>query len=75
MTDPRGLVFYFLRVTVYSKLIISPGAKPIMPPSIGGIDKPHIFSLRNVADIRKIDEYIDENDIGYVSITTEYNFK
>ncbi|MET3110884.1 hypothetical protein ABHD89_001286 [Salinicoccus halitifaciens] len=46
-----------------------------MPPSIGGIDKPHVFSLRNVADIRKIDEYIDENDIGYVSITTEYNFK
>jgi NADPH-dependent 2,4-dienoyl-CoA reductase/sulfur reductase-like enzyme/rhodanese-related sulfurtransferase len=52
----------------YDKLVLSPGAKPIMPPSITGIDKSHVFSLRNVADIRKIDSYIDENDVKHVSI-------
>jgi NADPH-dependent 2,4-dienoyl-CoA reductase/sulfur reductase-like enzyme/rhodanese-related sulfurtransferase len=52
----------------YDKLIVSPGAKPIMPKSIGGIDMPHVFSLRNVTDIRKIDGYIDENDVKHVTI-------
>ena len=52
----------------YDKLIVSPGAKPIMPKNIGGIDMPHVFTLRNVTDIRKIDGYIDENDVKHVTI-------
>ncbi|CAM4144185.1 FAD-dependent oxidoreductase [Lacicoccus alkaliphilus] len=52
----------------YDKLIVSPGAKPIMPKSIGGIAMPHVFSLRNVTDIRKIEGYIDENDVKHVTI-------
>lgn len=52
----------------YDKLIVSPGAKPIMPKSIGGIDMTHVFTLRNVTDIRKIDGYIDENDVKHVTI-------
>lgn len=39
-----------------------------MPKNIGGIDMPHVFSLRKVTDIRKIDGYIDENDVKHVTI-------
>lgn len=40
-------------VESYDKLILSPGAKPIVPP-IPGIELVNIFTVRNVADITKI---------------------
>jgi NADPH-dependent 2,4-dienoyl-CoA reductase/sulfur reductase-like enzyme/rhodanese-related sulfurtransferase len=41
----------------YDKLILSPGAEPSKPP-IGGIDSKRIFTLRNVPDMDRIDEFI-----------------
>ena len=32
----------------YDKLILSPGARPILPRSIEGIDKEHVFTARSV---------------------------
>ena len=32
----------------YDKLVLSPGASPIMPASIKGIDGPNVFSVRTV---------------------------
>lgn len=52
----------------YDKLILSPGASPIMPKSIKGIDKDHVFSLRNVEDVRKIDDYIYKNKVRKISV-------
>jgi NADPH-dependent 2,4-dienoyl-CoA reductase/sulfur reductase-like enzyme/rhodanese-related sulfurtransferase len=44
----------------YDKLILSPGAEPIRPP-IPGIDSDRIFTLRNVPDTDKINEFIDSH--------------
>ena len=41
----------------YDKLILSPGAKPIVPP-IPGLDKIPNFSIRNVVDIDRLNHYL-----------------
>ncbi len=52
----------------YDYLMLSPGANPIMPKSIEGIDLEHVFSVRNVEDIARIKIYIDENNIEDVAV-------
>ncbi|HOJ44429.1 MAG TPA: CoA-disulfide reductase [Bacilli bacterium] len=42
----------------YDKLILAPGAKPLIP-QLPGIDSPLIFTLRNVPDTFKITEFIE----------------
>ena len=66
----------------YDKLILSPGAKPIVP-NINGIDKVNIFTIRNVVDIDKLNRYIKEveaNDIaviggGFIGVEVTENLK
>ena len=41
----------------YDKLILSMGAKPIVPP-IKGIEKVNVFTVRNVVDISKIHNFL-----------------
>jgi NADPH-dependent 2,4-dienoyl-CoA reductase/sulfur reductase-like enzyme/rhodanese-related sulfurtransferase len=51
----------------YDKLVLSPGAAPIRPPLLPGIDLPGIFSVRTVPDARTIREWLDrdvENTAG-----------
>ncbi|WP_430811160.1 MULTISPECIES: FAD-dependent oxidoreductase [unclassified Carboxylicivirga] len=43
----------------YDKLILSPGAMPVVPP-IEGINHPNIFTLRNVEDTDKIKAFVDD---------------
>ncbi len=43
----------------YDKLILSPGARPVVPP-IPGIEKANIFTIRNVGDIDKLQKAIEE---------------
>ena len=43
----------------YDKLMLAPGANPIMPRSIEGIDGPNVFSLRNVSDVVAIKKAVD----------------
>jgi len=43
----------------YDKLILSPGASPIVPP-IEGIKHLNIFTLRNVEDTDKIKAFVDD---------------
>ena len=45
----------------YDVLVLSPGASPIVPASVKGADKPHVFIVRNVVDIKKIDDYVKAN--------------
>lgn len=52
----------------YDSLVLSPGANAIMPKSIVGIDKGHVFSVRNVPDIEKIKAYIDNNKIDKITV-------
>lgn len=52
----------------YDKLVLSPGAVPILPKSIEGITAPHVFAVRNVVDIENLKQYIDENKIEDVAV-------
>ena len=47
-------------VESYDKLVLSPGAKAIVPP-IKGIDEVNLFTVRNVVDIAKLNVFIKEN--------------
>lgn len=57
-----------LKHVVYDELILSPGANPIMPSCIKGIDHDNVFSVRNVVDIKKIQTYLDVNKVTDVAI-------
>ncbi len=46
----------------YDNLILSPGARPIKPSNIDGIDNSSVFTLRNISDMDKIKKYIDEKN-------------
>lgn len=43
----------------YDRLILSQGARPIVPP-IPGVDLPHVFTLRDIPDMDRIVHFIDE---------------
>jgi len=48
-----------LRQVGYDKLILSQGAKPIVPP-IEGVDLPHVFTLRDIPDMDRIVQFVNE---------------
>ena len=52
----------------YDRLVLSPGANPILPKSIEGIDGENVFTVRNVVDIKKLQGYLVENDIQDVAV-------
>ncbi len=52
----------------YDRLVLSPGANPILPRSIKGIDGKNVFTVRNVVDIKKLQSYLVENDIQDVAV-------
>lgn len=57
-----------LRTADYDELILSPGAKPVMPKNIKGIDGENVFSIRNVVDIKRIQEYLVSKNINDVAV-------
>lgn len=46
----------------YDKLILSPGASPLVPP-IDGVNAPNVFTLRNLSDMDRIRSAVDEASI------------
>lgn len=52
----------------YDKLVLSPGAAPIRPGTIKGINQPNVFTVRNVVDIEQIMKYIGEHDVKDVAV-------
>ncbi len=44
----------------YDKLVLATGAVAAVPP-IKGIAQPHVFTLRSIADMRRIKAFIDES--------------
>jgi len=52
----------------YDKLVLSPGANPILPGSIKGVKKDNVFTIRNVVDIDKLYSYINENNIEDIAV-------
>jgi NADPH-dependent 2,4-dienoyl-CoA reductase/sulfur reductase-like enzyme/rhodanese-related sulfurtransferase len=47
------------RDVAYDKLILSQGAKPIVPP-IPGVDLPNVFTLRDIPDMDRIAAFVNE---------------
>ncbi len=43
----------------YDKLLLSPGAKPFVPPA-PGIDLPGVFTLRSILDMDRIKQHIED---------------
>ena len=52
----------------YDKLVLSPGAAPICPNSIPGVNNDNVFTIWNVQDIKKLNGYIEENNIEDVAV-------
>ena len=64
----------------YDKLILAPGAAPLRPP-IPGIDLPGIFTLRNLQDMDRIKERVDQGvkqavvvGAGFIGLELVENF-
>ena len=64
----------------YDKLILAPGAAPIRPP-LPGIDLPGIFTLRNLQDVDRIKERVDQGvkqvvvvGAGFIGLELVENF-
>ncbi len=51
----------------YDKLILAPGAKPIMPPW-NGLDSPNVFTLRDMTDMDRIKNQVDNQSAARVVI-------
>ena len=47
------------RELAYDKLILSQGAKPVVPP-IPGVQLPHVFTLRDLPDMDRIAAFVNE---------------
>lgn len=66
----------------YDKLILSPGAKPIVP-NIPGVEKVNVFTIRNVVDIDKLNKFVKELSAkevaviggGYIGVEAAENLK
>ena len=51
----------------YDELILSPGASPIVP-NLEGVDLPHVFTVRNVVDIEKLQHAIVKKDAKNIAV-------
>src|SRR5699024_12403841 len=49
------------------KLVLSPGAKPIRP-NLEGVDKPHVFTVRNVTDVEQIQSFVQQNEVKNIAV-------
>lgn len=66
----------------YDKLVLSPGAAPIVP-NMPGSDLPHVFTVRNVVDIERLQKAIVEKDAqniaviggGYIGVEVAENLR
>lgn len=52
----------------YDELVLSPGSAPIRPGKIEGISLPHVFTVRNVTDIVKLDSYVRQAKSSNVAV-------
>lgn len=51
----------------YDKLVLSPGANPIVP-NLEGIHNPNVFTIRNVVDIDKLNKFVKKGDMKEIAV-------
>ena len=67
----------------YDKLVLAPGANPILPRSIAGIGRENVFAIRNVTDIRALKAFADQPQVkdivvvggGFIGIEAAENLR
>jgi len=52
----------------YDVLVLSPGAQPVVPRSIGGTEFPHVFTIRNVADITRLKQFMSGKSVNDIAV-------
>lgn len=52
----------------YDKLVLATGTEPVMPASIEGIDSDHVFSVRNVTDIERLQAKLNQEKTQNVAV-------
>lgn len=65
--EVKNLLTDEIYIETYDKLILSPGAKPIVP-NIPGIENVNIFTIRNVVDISKLNKFIQDLNVKSVAV-------
>lgn len=66
----------------YDKLVLAPGANAVVPKSIQGVHNKNVFAVRNVTDVCRLKDYVDQvgakNIVvaggGFVGIEVAENF-
>ena len=56
------------RNEAYDKLVLATGTEPVMPGSIEGIHSPHVFTIRNVVDIERLQAKLDEESTKNIAV-------
>lgn len=51
----------------YDILVLSPGASPIVP-NLPGVHNPNVFTVRNVVDIERLNNYVKSDDITNIAV-------
>ncbi|AXH99367.1 pyridine nucleotide-disulfide oxidoreductase [Sporosarcina sp. PTS2304] len=51
----------------YDYLVLSPGASPIIP-NIEGVHSKHVFTVRNVVDIERLNHYVKTMNVNNIAI-------
>lgn len=51
----------------YDELVLSPGASPVIPP-FEGVDRSHVFTVRNVVDIEKLNDFVNRAEIQNIAV-------
>jgi NADPH-dependent 2,4-dienoyl-CoA reductase/sulfur reductase-like enzyme/rhodanese-related sulfurtransferase len=63
----RNLETSAVFMDAYDKLVLATGGRATVPPIIG-LDLPHVFTLRNIGDMRRIKVFLDERKPGNIAI-------
>src|SRR5690606_15556702 len=63
----KNVVTDELSAESYDQLVLSPGASPIVP-SLPGNDLPHVFTVRNVVDIERLQKAVVEQEAQNIAV-------
>lgn len=66
--DVKDVVTGEMTTEGYDILVLAPGAAPIRPRSIQGVDGPNVFTVRNVVDITNLKDRMDQEGVTDVAV-------
>ncbi len=52
----------------YDKLLLAPGASPVVPPPLPGVDKEGVFVLHNIPELDEITEWIETHQVKHAVV-------